>query len=207
MWRPSPAQIEQANVTRLMRAHGIGGIDELRRRSVDEPAWFWDAVVADLDIRFSTPYTDVFDASRGIAWTTWFVGGRVNLATACVGRWRDDPARADAPAIIAETEDGEIRRLTYRELADDVDRLANALRGDGVGPGDVVGVYLPMLPEAVVAAYAIALIGAIYLPIFSGFAAGAVASRLKDAEACMVITSDGGLRRGRATAMKPVLDL
>lgn len=206
MWRPSEAQVEHANVTRLMRAHGVTGIDALRRRSVDDPAWFWDAVVRDLDIPFSTPYREVFDDSRGIAWTTWFTGGRVNLTSACVGRWRDDPVRADQPAIVAETEDGEVCRLSYRELAENVDRLANALRADGVRPGDVVGVFLPMVPEAAIAAYAIALIGAIYLPIFSGFAAGAVASRLQDAEAKMVITADGGLRRGRGAEMKPVLD-
>lgn len=206
MWRPSPAQVERANVTRLMRAHGVDGIGELRRRSVGDPAWFWDAVVRDLDIPFSTPYEEVLDESRGIAWTTWFTGGRVNIATACLGRWRDHPRRAGAPAIVAETEDGEVRRLTYRELAAQVDRLAGALRADGVRPGDVVAVYLPMLPEAVVAAYAIALVGAIYLPVFSGFAAGAVASRLRDAEAVAVITADGGLRRGRGVAMKPALD-
>jgi acetyl-CoA synthetase len=189
-----------------MRAHGIESIDELRRRSVADPRWFWDAVVRDLDIRFSTPYREVLDDSRGIAWTTWFVGGRVNVATACVGRWRNDPARAHAPAIVAESEDGRIRTLTYRDLAAEIDRLANALRADGVRPGDVVGVFLPMVPEAVVAAHAIALVGATYLPIFSGFAAGAVASRLQDAEARLVITADGGRRRGRATAMKTVLD-
>jgi acetyl-CoA synthetase len=206
VWRPSPAQVDHANVTRLMRAEGVADITELRRRSVADPAWFWDAVVRDLDIPFSTPYSGVFDDSRGIAWTTWFTGGRVNIATACLGRWRDDHVRADDAALVAETEDGEVRRLSWRELGEEVDLLANALRADGVEPGDVVGVYLPMLPQAVIAAYAIALIGAIYLPIFSGFAASAVASRLQDAEARVVITSDGGLRRGRAAAMKPVLD-
>jgi acetyl-CoA synthetase len=205
-WRPTPEVVERANVTRLMRAHGIGSMEELRRRSVADPAWFWDAVVRDLGIPFRTPYERVLDDSRGIPWTTWFVGGRVNLAAACIDRWLDDPVRAEAPALVAETEDGAVRILTYRALAADVDRLALALRASGIGRGDAVGVYLPMVAEAVIAAYAIARIGALYVPIFSGFAAGAMAVRLADAGARLVLTADGGLRRGRVVPLKPVVD-
>jgi acetyl-CoA synthetase len=205
-WRPTPEVVERANVTRLMRAHGVGSMEELRRRSVAEPAWFWDAVVRDLGIPFRTPYERVLDDSRGIPWATWFVGGRVNLAAACIDRWLDDPVRADAPALVAETEDGAVRTLSYRALAGEVDRLALALRAGGIGRGDAVGVYLPMVAEAVIAAYAIARIGAVYVPIFSGFAAGAMASRLADAGARLVLTADGSLRRGRVVPLKPVVD-
>src|SRR2546425_12319818 len=79
-WRPTPDYIDNANVTRLMRAHGIDSIDELRRRSVEDMEWFWDAVVKDLGIEFTTPYERVLDASAGPAWTKWFIGGRVKLA-------------------------------------------------------------------------------------------------------------------------------
>jgi acetyl-CoA synthetase len=198
--------VERANVTRLMRAHGLADISALRRRAVEDPSWFWDAVVRDLDIPFSRPYDAVMDDSRGAPWTTWFVGGRVNLAAACVDRWRDDPVRAGAPAVVGEGEDGAVRVMTYRELADEVDRLALALRAAGVGPGDAVGVFLPMVPEAVVAAYAVAKLGAIYVPIFSGFAPAAIASRLTDAGARVVLAADGGWRRGRAVLMKPTCD-
>ncbi|MEW6581732.1 MAG: AMP-binding protein [Actinomycetota bacterium] len=202
VWRPSLAQVERANVTRLIRRAGVRSVDELRRRSVQDPEWFWDDVVHDLRLPFHVPYRQVLDTSQGVPWAKWFVGGRVNLATACLGRWRG----AGTVAIDAFYEDGERRVVTHAELATEVDRLANALRADGVRPGDVVGVFLPMIPEAVVAAYAVALVGAIYLPIFSGFAPGAIASRLRDAGARAVVTADGGLRRGRAHAMKPVLD-
>jgi len=205
-WTPSAEYVERANVTRLMRRLGAASIDELRGRSVTDLAGFWDAVVEDLGIPFSTPYARTLDTSRGIEWARWFTGGRINLAAACVDRWRDDPARSGAPALIGESEDGEARTLSYRELAEAIDALTAALRADGLRPGDAVGVFMPMVPEAVIAAYAIAKAGAIYLPIFSGFAPHAIASRLRDAEARLVITADGTWRRGRQVAMKPTCD-
>jgi acetyl-CoA synthetase len=205
-WTPTPEYVEYANVTRLMRAHSIETIEELRRRSVADLAWYWDAVVRDLGIPFSKPYDRTYDDSRGIQWTRWFCGGEVNIASACVDRWASDPARADRLALIGEAEDGEVRTLTYAELRAEVDRLANALRAAGLGPGDGVGVFMPMIPEAVIAAYAIAKIGAIYLPIFSGFAASAIAARLQDAEVRLVFTADGTWRRGKVGAMKPTCD-
>src|SRR5262249_6090227 len=159
-----------------MRAAGARGIDDLRRSSVDDIAGFWDLVVRDLDLRFRTPYTRVLDDSDGIEWARWFVHGRVNVTEACVDRWREDPASAGRPALVAESEAGEVRVLSFRELGEEVDRLTGALRALGVGPGDPVGVFMPMVPEAVVAAYAVAKAGGVYVPIFSGFAAAAIAS-------------------------------
>jgi acetyl-CoA synthetase len=204
-WKPTPEYVENANVTRLMRAHGIETIDELRRRSVEDPAWFWDAVVQDLPIEFSTPYDEVMDLSAGVSWAKWFVGGRVNLTYNCVDRHAAS-ARTGRVAVIGETEDGEVRSLTYGELRREVDRIAAGLRGLGIRKGDPVAVFMPMVVEAVVAAYAIAKLGAVYMPIFSGFAPAAVAARLQDAEAKAVITADGGLRRGEAALMKPAAD-
>src|SRR3982751_4621624 len=117
-WEPTSDYVDRANVTRLMRAHGVADIDEMRARSVADISWYWDAVVRDLGIPFATPYERVLDDSRGIEWATWFVGGRVNLTTVCVDRLAADPARADQPALVAEAEDGEVRSLTYRELSE-----------------------------------------------------------------------------------------
>jgi acetyl-CoA synthetase len=204
-WRPTPEYVENANVTRLMRAHGIESINELRRRSVDDMEWFWDAVVKDLGITFTRPYERVMDDSQGPAWTKWFVGGEVNLTYNCVDRHAASE-RADQIAVIGETEDGQVRSLSYVELRREVDRIAAGLRVLGIGKGDPIAVFMPMVVEAVVAAYAIAKLGAIYMPIFSGFAAPAVAARLQDAGAKALITADGGLRRGKAALMKPVAD-
>jgi len=204
-WKPTPEYVENANVTRLMRAHGIESIDELRRRSVEDMEWFWDAVVEDLGIEFTTPYERVLDGSRGPAWTKWFVGGRVNLTHNCVDR-HVAAGRAGRVALIGESEDGEIRAFTYAELKQEVDAIAGGLRDLGIEKGDRVAVFMPMIPEAVIAAYAIVKIGAVYMPIFSGFAPHAVAARLQDAEAKAVFTADGGLRRGSRALMKPAVD-
>jgi acetyl-CoA synthetase len=205
-WEPTPERTAAANVTRLMRAAGVDTIDELRRRSVTDIDWYWDLVVKDLGLPFDEPYTRVRDSSRGIEWTTWFVGGRLNVATACVDRWRKDVVTAGSAAIVYEDESGAVRRLSYGELADEVDRAAAGLRAAGIGKGDAVGVLLPMTPEAVIAAYAIAKVGALYVPLFSGFAAGAIASRLNDAQAKLVFTTDWSWRRGKRMPLKAVLD-
>ena len=204
-WRPSPEYVENANVTRFMRAHGIASIDEFRRRSIEEPEWFWDAVVKDLGIEFTTPYERVLDSSAGTPWSKWFVGGHVNLTHNCVDRHALG-GRGDRVALVSEYEDGAVRRLTYSELKREVDAVAAGLRSLGIGKGDPVAVFMPMVAEAVIAAYAIAKLGALYMPIFSGFAPSAVAARLQDAKAKAIFTADGGLRRGSRALMKPAAD-
>ncbi|HEY3020605.1 MAG TPA: AMP-binding protein [Solirubrobacteraceae bacterium] len=201
-WEPTPERIEQANVTRLMRAAGVATIDELRRKSVEDIDWYWDLVVKDLGLPFDEPYTAVRDSSRGIEWTTWFVGGRLNVATACVDRWRD----AGTLAVIHEDEQGNVATLTYAELGDAVDRVAAGLRAAGIGKGDAVAIFLPMIPEAVVAMYAIAKVGALCVPLFSGYAPAAIAARLQDARAKLVFTAGWAWRRGARAPMKPALD-
>jgi acetyl-CoA synthetase len=204
-WRPTPEYVENANVMRFMRRHGIDSIDEFRRRSVEDMEWFWDAVVQDMEIEFTTPYERVLDSSGGIAWSKWFVGGHVNLTYNCVDRHALSD-RGDRVALISEREDGGVSSYTYAELKREVDAAAAGLRSLGIGRGDPVAVFMPMVAEAVIAAYAIAKLGALYMPIFSGFAPSAVAARLQDADAKAVITADGGLRRGSEALMKPVAD-
>jgi acetyl-CoA synthetase len=205
-WEPTPEYVERANVTRLMRAHGIDTIDELRRRSVEDVEWYWDAAVRDLALEFHVPYERVLDTSRGAPWATWFEGGRVNLVANCVDRWAERPETRDQVALIGESETGASRSLTFAELRAAVDEVAAALREAGVGRGDAVAVFMPMVPEAVVAAYAVAKVGAIYLPIFSGFAPSAVAARLQDARVKLVFTADGTWRRGKQGLMKQAAD-
>ena len=205
-WVPHAEYVRRANVTRLMRAHGIDSIDELRRRSVDDVEWYWDAVVKDLELDFTTPYEKVLDTSKGVPWATWFTGGRINITWNCVDRWAHDERMKDRPAVIGESETGDVRGLTFRELHKSVDRVAAGLLEMGVGKGDAVGVFMPMRPEAVVAAYAIAKIGAIYMPIFSGFAPSAVAARLNDCKAKALFTADGTWRRGKHGLMKQTAD-
>jgi acetyl-CoA synthetase len=205
IWRPTPEVIERARLTRLMRSLGVRSLAELQRRSVEDPEWYWNGVVKDLGLRWLTPYTRVLDDSRGPAWPRWFPGGRLNFSDNCLDR-NLDAGRARKPAVIWESDDGQTRTLTYAELAREVNRLANALRALGIAEGDRVGIFLPMSPEAVIATLAVVRIGAIYTPCFSGFGAQAVASRLQDSEAKLLITADGFHRRGQVVRVKETAD-
>ncbi|HEX5097134.1 MAG TPA: acetyl-coenzyme A synthetase N-terminal domain-containing protein, partial [Acidimicrobiia bacterium] len=98
VWRPDPELLRTSNVARFMAAEGIDSFAALTERSIDEPEWFWDAVVRFLDIRFETPYREVLDVSDGAPWARWFRGGELNLAVTCVDRQADDPRRRDEPA-------------------------------------------------------------------------------------------------------------
>ena len=205
VWRPDAELLSHSNVARFMAAEGIADFPELVERSIDEPEWFWDAVVRFLGVRFSKPYERVLDTSDGIPWAKWFTGGKCNIAETCVDQWsgRDD---ADEPAVIWEGEEGATRELTWPELRSHTDALAQGLAARGVRKGDAVGLFLPMVPETVVALFAVAKLGAVFLPIFSGYGAEAVAVRLEDAGAVALITADGFTRRGKVVAMKEVAD-
>jgi len=201
VWRPDEAVLEHANVVRLMRTHGFVSYRDLVRRSIDEPEWFWPAAVEDMGLEFSEPWTEVMDTSRGPEWTTWFVGGKLNIAWNCVHRWRGERV-----AAVLRGEDGARRELSFAELSDAVTRLAERLVELGVEPGDRVAIYLPMSPEAAIASHACAHVGAVQVPVFSGFAAPAVAQRLVDSGARVAITARSSLRRGREMPMLAILE-
>ena len=201
IWKPSPAVVEYSNVGRFMRRHGIGTYRELIDRSTDDIEWFWRAAVEDLGIEFYRPFDAVLDGSRGIAWTTWFPGSTINLAHQCVDRHAQS-SRRDEIAVIADGEDEVVRRMTYGELHAETCRLANALSTLGIAQGDAIGLFLPMIPEAVVGFLACAKLGAIAVPIFSGFGVQAVAARLADCSARAVITVDATVRRGHRIDME-----
>lgn len=203
VWRPDADYLEDSNVARLMRKLGVTTADALRARSVEDIGAFWGSVVEDLRIPFHRPFTAVVDQSRGIKWPEWFVGGGINAVDACLGAWVE--RTPEAVAVVHEAEDGQVTRLTYAELADQVARVRAGLRARGIGKGDAVAIYLPMTPEAVVATYAVVSLGAMLVPLFSGFAAPAIASRVRDAAAKAVITADGTIRRRKQATMLPAL--
>jgi acetyl-CoA synthetase len=205
VWRPTPDLIAASNLRKFMDRHGIGSLAELMERSTADISWFWDAVLKDLDIRFQVPYSAVVDLSRGAPWAQWCAGGRMNIITNCLDKYAGTPTDSKT-AVIWEGEDERTRRLSYAELRREVSKAAGALRSLGLGKGDVVGVFMPMIPEIVIAMLAIIKLGGIFLPLFSGFGASAVASRLADAEAKALITADGCFRRGALVPMKQVAD-
>ncbi|MDN5852609.1 MAG: AMP-binding protein [Actinomycetia bacterium] len=201
VWTPGPERLRDSRVARFARAHEIDGIDALRARSVADIGWYWGAAVADLGLRFSRPYSQVLDLARGITDPDWFVGGELNVADACLTRWAQDAAARDRTAVVHESEDGAVDALTFAELEERVRRVAAGLRALGIGRGDAVALYLPMTSEAVVAFYAAARIGAVLVPLFSGFAAGAIAARLGDGEVRAVVVAESTVRRGRTLDM------
>lgn len=204
-WTPDPAQARASRLQQFIERRGLGDYATLYRRSVEDPAWFWGEIVADLDLEWITPYRQVLDLSRGKPWARWFSGGQTNLTLNCLDR-HIKAGRGAHPAIIWEGEEGAVRTLTYAEVHEEVCRFAAALRGLGFGKGDIAGVFMPMMPETVIATLALSRIGAIYVPIFSGFAAPAVAARLSDCGARLLITADGFERRGHRVEMKRTAD-
>jgi len=204
VWIPSSDYLNNARVGRFAQSHGIDDIETLRARSVADIAWYWDAVVSDLGLRFSRPYSRVVDLSNGITDPEWFVGSTINIVDSCLTRWVEDPSTRLAPAIVHESEDGTVEKLTYAELDDRVRRVAAGLRALGLGRGDAIALFMPMTTEAVVSLYAIARIGAVAVPLFSGFAPNAVAARLTDANARAIIVAESTVRRGRRISMLPV---
>src|SRR5690606_38607530 len=139
---------------------------------------------------FYEPYQQVVDLRQGIAWPQWCVGGKMNIVHNCLDKYIGTPVE-NCQAVIWEGEEGETRTLTYGELYRQVNQAANALRSLGLGKGDAIGLYMPMTPEIVIALLAIVKIGGILLPLFSGYGAGAVVSRLADADAKALFTADG----------------
>jgi acetyl-CoA synthetase len=205
VWHPPPELIAQSNLQRFIEKHALGSYGELMRRSTTDIAWFWDSVLRDLDIQFYKPYSDVVDLSEGKQWAHWCVDGAMNIVHNLLDKYADTEVDQRL-AIKSEIEDGTTRELTYKELRDQVDRMANSLRNLGLGKGDAIGVFMPMVPEIVVAMLAIIKIGAIFLPLFSGFGAAAIVSRLNDADAKALFTAAGTYRRGKFCPMKPIAD-
>lgn len=204
VWRPTTERVSASNTAAFMRAHGIQTFDELLARSSADPEWFWEAVVDHIGLPFDRPWRTVRDTSRGHPWATWFVGGVFNLSQACVDRWADEnPTRI---ALRSEKETGDRRELTFGELRDVVSRLAGGLLSLGVKRGDAVAVYLPMGEEAIVSLLAVARIGAIFIPVFSGYGEEAVATRLDDPKPKVVICANGFQRRGALVEMKEIAD-
>ncbi|MCL4341288.1 MAG: AMP-binding protein, partial [Candidatus Thermoplasmatota archaeon] len=166
----TPDHPENTNLMRFARKHGISTIDELYDRADSDTEWFWPAVIEDTDIRFFSPYRSVRDSSRGIPWTTWFTGGTINITYNCVEKRKDSMD----PAVKYETEDGKRGSVSFMELDRMTGKLAGFLKHAGISRGDRVGIYMPPSLEGVVALYAIMRVGAVAVPVFSGYGKEAV---------------------------------
>ncbi|HVL24753.1 MAG TPA: AMP-binding protein [Thermomicrobiales bacterium] len=204
-WRPGEAHLSRSRLLRLIERTRSGSYPGLLARIASDPEWYWREALADLDLSWQQPWERVWDLSRGRMWPRWFPGARFNYVASALDRHLDGPLR-DRQAVIWEGDDGETRTLTFADLGEMTNRAAQALRALGVGKGDRVGIFLPMLPETVAAVLACGKLGAIYVPLFSGFGEDAIVSRLEDADATILITADAARRRGTTLQMKAVAD-
>ncbi|HEV7701189.1 MAG TPA: AMP-binding protein [Pyrinomonadaceae bacterium] len=198
-WTPTHELIERARLTEFMRQVGVTTWDELYAYSIGDVEMFTAEVLRFLDIKFDPPYDKLLDRTDGIEFPKWCENGGLNITTMCLDRWVDNIGAQ--PAIVWEGESGLTRTLTYRELLDNVDACAEKLLGLNIQKGDAVGLHLPMLPETVVALLAINRLGAIAVPVFSGYGIDAITSRMEAVGAKALFTCYGTTRRGKPVDM------
>ena len=205
IWRPNEDFLTNSHVARLMNKLGIADHREFLKWSVEDVGRFWEVVLEDMGLDWYRPYDELLDLSGGFPWAKWFVGGETNIVLNCNDRHLAS-CRKDQTALIWESDEGEVREFTYAELSAEVSRLANAMREAGLKPGDVAGVFLPMVPEAAIVMYACFKTGVAVLPVFSGFGPEGLAERLIHAEARILFTADGAVRRGKKVPLKGTAD-
>jgi acetyl-CoA synthetase len=192
---PPPEFARAAHVSSLEQ------YDALWNRAKDDPEGFWGEMAGAID--WIQPWSKVLDWKPPFA--KWFVGGKLNVSANCIDRHCQGP-RKNKAAIIWEGEPGERRVLRYQDLQREVSQFANVLKGLGVKKGDVVALYMPMIPELAIALLACARIGAPHTVIFGGFSAEALAGRIQDCQAKVLVTADGGYRRGKIVPLKEHAD-
>lgn len=205
VWRPSKETVEKAQMTALIRSLGCKTYDEVNARATEDPEWFWDGLLKFIDFRFYKPYDKVLDISKGKAWAKWCVGGTTNAYLNCIEKHKGTPIWTST-ALDWEGEDGRTRSYSYEEFDAEASKLAAALKSMGVKKGDIVGLHLPMIPEVYIAYMANLKIGAVNMPLFSGFGPAPIAVRINDGGCKIVITADGTWRRGEPGPMKVMLD-
>nr|WP_236838798.1 AMP-binding protein [Caldalkalibacillus salinus] len=191
---------------RWMQKHGYDDYDHFYHKSIEDIEWFWEEAIKEIGIEWFQPYSQPLDLSLGVQWPKWFVDGKINVTHNALDKWifRNDTKKK--PAIIYENESETVTTITYEDLEREVSRFARGLRSLGLQKGDTVVLFMPMVPETVVAMLAISRIGAIFTPVFSGYAPDAISKRVEAAQAKCVITADGFTRRQKKIRMKPTLD-
>ena len=194
LWNPTPDYIQTTNVWRFMERLGFSDREAFLAFSRNEPERFWDEILREMNVEWFEPYTQTLDASRGPEWARWFVGGRTNIAHNCLDRWAYNRSRI---ACIWEGESGETRIVTFRDLLEEANQVANALTAAGIESGDRVALCMPMVPEILSILYGAWKLGVTVVPIFAGFGTGAIETRLADSGARILFTADHLVRRGK----------
>jgi acetyl-CoA synthetase len=204
-WMPDESYIRRSGLQHLIGISGARDYLDLLERIASDPEAYWRMALNDLDLVWSRPFDRVWNLSRGRMWPRWFPDARFNYVANALDRHADGPRR-NHPAVIWEGDDGSTRTLTYTQLGEMSDRATNTLRALGVEKGDRVGIFLPMCPETVAITLACGKIGAVYVPLFSGYGVEAIVTRLESCEAKVLVTIDGFARRGKTVQAKAIAD-
>ena len=206
VWFPSDDYIKKTRLYQLMSQSGFTSYDDYYKYSISDISSFWDSAIKSLNIEWYQPYDQVLDLSNGIMYPEWFVNGKLNVVHNALDKWALNESTKNENALIWESDDGEIVSYTFFELYEEVNRVANGLVALGLKEKDIVTIYMPMIPETVIAMLAISKIGAIFSPAFSGYKSDAVATRINAAKAKYLITADGFKRRGKTINLKTEAD-
>lgn len=196
IWYPSPDQIADSNITQLMDKLGVTTLDDYLRYSIEHPDLYWKAILEFCGVVWTKPYEQFSDFSQGPEFARWFVGGSLNW-TETIFKWARDPEWACRPAVIAEDEAGVTQSITYAELHERVKSFAAGLEKVGLKRGDRVGYLMEPCIEAVVTMIAISYMGAVVMPLFSGFGVDPIVARLSACEAKALVMTSGFMRRGK----------
>ncbi|MGP4071849.1 AMP-binding protein [Piscibacillus sp. B03] len=206
VWNPSNDYIKNTRLYDLMQQSGFNNYDDYFNHSIKDISSFWEQSVKALDIEWFQDYDEVVNLDQGIMYPEWFVNGKMNVAHNALDKWVNDSYIKNENALVWESDDGTVVKYTFKELQDEVNRVANGLVNIGVKEKDIVTIYMPMLPETVIGMLAISKIGAIFSPAFSGYKSEAVAKRINAAEAKYLLTADGFYRRGKVVNLKDEAD-
>ncbi|MCY0851444.1 MAG: AMP-binding protein [Thermoplasma acidophilum] len=198
-YKPSDEAIAETNLGRFASSLGMT-VKDLYARADRDPEWFWPRVIDDLGLEFFKKFDHVMDLSEGVPWAKWFTGGRINIEYNAVERYSD----SENTAIVYESEDGYKSKMSYSELNRKVSALSSAIHDMGIGRGDRVAIYMPFNANSAIAFYAVLRIGAIAVPMFSGYGVDAVRNRIEDSGSSLLITSASYRRKGKAIDMSAV---
>lgn len=206
VWFPTEEYKEKTRLYGWMKKLGYEDYDVFYKKSIEETAWFWGEAEKAVGYQWMKPYMEVLDLENGTPFAHWYTEGTCNVVESALSRWLAEEETRMQPALMYEGENGTSKSFTYEELDHWVSKVANGLKHSGIEKGDRVTIYMPMIPETVVAMLAVMKIGAIISPIFSGFAADAVMTRVQAAGSKMIITADGFSRRGKIVSLKDEVD-
>lgn len=206
VWFPSDEQMKSYRLYKWMESLGFQDYDSFYKKSVDDIAWFWGEVVKELHLNWHKHYEHVLQTNEDWKYARWFVNGKINVVENALEKWARNEQTKGKTALTFENEKGHIRTYTYEQLQTEVNKTAAGFIHLGMQKGDVTTLFLPMIPETVISMLALAKIGCIFSPVFSGYSSEAITARMNASASKYLITADGFYRRGKYINIKQEAD-